>query len=843
MIIRSLQIENFGHFHNYRLDGLGFGVNPIIGENEFGKTTLLEFIRRIFWGFQVRRNSDLNPYPALDGSGLYGGRITLELSTGKRIEVERLGPKNGRLKLTRADGSVTEDETELQKLLDVSRTFYTNVYAITLDELHALTFLNDEEIRTRLYGAGLAQGDLSLPKLGAAFDRQAAALFQARGKKNRIAVLATELTALQQNFSAAEQQLPAFEAARQRAVDAKARIASLRAEGVRTAAELRREEQLAGGAERFQILQRRLEERERLPAFPPDFAAGATTEFARLKAELSRATDRLAIRLERHDILKQQEAELPRENGKLLAAEPDILRLEQQLENLHRNQEEQLRHTELSHLAAGRCSELEKHLAGKIAAPEALREPSRSDFDRIGELERMREQLAAGSGREGRSTSRCRRAIAVLLPGALLLFLALPFISGILRGAFAVTGTLLLCGVLTAAWAGRRKEKMVREKLAGLEAECDRLAASFGLVRGIPSAELPDLLEELGELLRLRREISEHRRVSSDCEIFLKRFAMDYAALPGASGEPEGGLVHLRNELEHQKAAAARRKLLAEQRSALGSELAAAVADRQAAEKALQNFLGQFGVETESAFHELEKRRDAAQELERDLSADREALRLLFEGMIPEQELRAYSPAEGALRRQELAARLQELEEQTAAETAAAGAAEADMQRLLAAGDPAVLANRIEGVRGELRATAREYLILSGAHHLLNRAVTRYERERQPEVIRRATTLFQAFTCGRYSRIHKSLATGELLLTDSLHQCEKRPAELSRGTLEELMTAMRLALIACCEEEHEPLPIVLDDLFVNFDGNRRRAALEALETFAAQRQILLLSCR
>ena len=308
MIIRSLQIENFGHFHNYRLDGLGFGVNPIIGENEFGKTTLLEFIRRIFWGFQVRRNSDLNPYPALDGSGLYGGRITLELSTGKRIEVERLGPKNGRLKLTRADGSVTEDETELQKLLDVSRTFYTNVYAITLDELHALTFLNDEEIRTRLYGAGLAQGDLSLPKLGAAFDRQAAALFQARGKKNRIAVLATELTALQQNFSAAEQQLPAFEAARQRAVDAKARIASLRAEGVRTAAELRREEQLAGGAERFQILQRRLEERERLPALPPDFAAGATTEFARLKAELSRATDRLAIRLERHDILKQQEA-------------------------------------------------------------------------------------------------------------------------------------------------------------------------------------------------------------------------------------------------------------------------------------------------------------------------------------------------------------------------------------------------------------------------------------------------------------------------------------------------------------------------------------------------------
>ena len=45
MIIQEIHIDNFGRFHDFHLTGLGEGVNPVTGGNEFGKTTLLEFLR------------------------------------------------------------------------------------------------------------------------------------------------------------------------------------------------------------------------------------------------------------------------------------------------------------------------------------------------------------------------------------------------------------------------------------------------------------------------------------------------------------------------------------------------------------------------------------------------------------------------------------------------------------------------------------------------------------------------------------------------------------------------------------------------------------------------------
>ena len=105
MILREIHIDNFGRFHDFHLTGLGEGVNPVTGGNEFGKTTLLEFLRRLFWGFAVRKNSGRNPYPALEGSGLYGGRVEVTLASGEALTIARQGPGDGELRLTRADGS------------------------------------------------------------------------------------------------------------------------------------------------------------------------------------------------------------------------------------------------------------------------------------------------------------------------------------------------------------------------------------------------------------------------------------------------------------------------------------------------------------------------------------------------------------------------------------------------------------------------------------------------------------------------------------------------------------------------------------------------------------------
>ena len=65
---------------------------------------------------------------------------------------------------------------------------------------------------------------------------------------------------------------------------------------------------------------------------------------------------------------------------------------------------------------------------------------------------------------------------------------------------------------------------------------------------------------------------------------------------------------------------------------------------------------------------------------------------------------------------------------------------------------------------------------------------------------------------------------------------------MSRGTREQLYLAMRFGLIQEYETRSEPLPVVMDDVFVNFDDDRRDKVIEILKEFSEGRQVIILSC-
>ena len=67
MQLREIHIDGFGVFHNKLVTGLKPGLNIVYGKNEFGKTTLLEFIRRVLFGFPTKaKNNKINLYPPLN---------------------------------------------------------------------------------------------------------------------------------------------------------------------------------------------------------------------------------------------------------------------------------------------------------------------------------------------------------------------------------------------------------------------------------------------------------------------------------------------------------------------------------------------------------------------------------------------------------------------------------------------------------------------------------------------------------------------------------------------------------------------------------------------------------
>ncbi len=84
MKLVSLYIENFGGLHQYRLD-FAEGLTVVQEPNGFGKTTLAEFIRAMFYGFP-RKSKDLGKskrqkYAPWNG-GKFSGSLTFRLSDG-----------------------------------------------------------------------------------------------------------------------------------------------------------------------------------------------------------------------------------------------------------------------------------------------------------------------------------------------------------------------------------------------------------------------------------------------------------------------------------------------------------------------------------------------------------------------------------------------------------------------------------------------------------------------------------------------------------------------------------------------------------------------------------------
>jgi wobble nucleotide-excising tRNase len=64
---------------------------------------------------------------------------------------------------------------------------------------------------------------------------------------------------------------------------------------------------------------------------------------------------------------------------------------------------------------------------------------------------------------------------------------------------------------------------------------------------------------------------------------------------------------------------------------------------------------------------------------------------------------------------------------------------------------------------------------------------------------------------------------------------------LSDGTLDQLYLSLRFASLEQHLEAQEPMPLVLDDIFIHFDDDRTVAGLRVLAEFAQKTQVLLLT--
>lgn len=74
MQIKKLQVNNFGKLKNKEIN-LESGINVIYGENESGKSTLLDFIISMFYGINKNKNgkeiSNYDKYTPWEGRRIF----------------------------------------------------------------------------------------------------------------------------------------------------------------------------------------------------------------------------------------------------------------------------------------------------------------------------------------------------------------------------------------------------------------------------------------------------------------------------------------------------------------------------------------------------------------------------------------------------------------------------------------------------------------------------------------------------------------------------------------------------------------------------------------------------
>ena len=153
------------------------------------------------------------------------------------------------------------------------------------------------------------------------------------------------------------------------------------------------------------------------------------------------------------------------------------------------------------------------------------------------------------------------------------------------------------------------------------------------------------------------------------------------------------------------------------------------------------------------------------------------------------------------------------------------------------------------GLRFELAQSAErlerateQWLALEAAAKSIDTMRQNFERTCQPRVLGMASRHLHRMTGGRFTNIWTPLDRRELRIEDA-RQTSYTVEQLSSGSREQLFLAVRLALIEELAQKGVRLPIILDDVFVNFDESRAEAAADVLLDFAAQgQQVLFFTC-
>lgn len=879
MKLRRIEAVRFGGLADASLGAIGDGLTVVHGPNEAGKSTFTALVRHVLYGYPTQREKE--PGYFVGGAGRLG-RLVFEEDGGRWVIERTEGTHGGEVSVRTLEG---RERPELlgEVTRGVSSLAFRIVFGFGLAEMADIEERrsSEDDIISKLYAAsaGLA---VSPHEVRAAILREAEELFRPTARKRELNTLVAELRQVRSEIRGLKADADSFQADQERRRELERRLSEARTQrdearavaiDLALAAEKAGERVRQVGAQEEALRELRLKRRQ----MDDERAAIAIDQATLDRApELDALLDEASAFAAGGESLKAAEAAVARAEAKAAEAAnrtglaPAVLAslgsdhslaasVDEARDDLQRLQAQAESRVEEAQRAGAAAAQTESNAAGTL-------EPLGISLDGADEV--LAERLAAldaletvrGGGVVSRATAPVPAAImlvsglvaviaglilrewvslaiGVVLSAAGAFFLLRPrsasaaavpaderpylTILGLEAGAGALELSRMRRALETARSAqSATAEARTRAEAAATDAtlSADAVAARRSLwemwlrERGLPGDAAPGAVAQLIVLAREARVASdaaaearaEAGRVAERLDDFAARLG---AACRGLMEAPDPVtrddvpvvMNRARELLSAARTAAARVADLVKDIAALDSRIEDEAERSAQTARELRELLERFGVADGGSHEDLTSLAKRAEVAAKDAET-------VFDALAEEK-----NQLEGRLQNEAHERRGSDL-------------------RLTEA-----------GLRERLADALDRYLVLTAAARLVSDALERYERERQPEVVKRAGELFEHITGGAYAGLSVPIAESRIEVFDS-RAGAKTSDILSQGAAEQLYLALRLGLISQLGDVGSGLPVLMDDVFANFDPQRRRGAAEAVAELAASRQVVFFTC-
>jgi len=152
-------------------------------------------------------------------------------------------------------------------------------------------------------------------------------------------------------------------------------------------------------------------------------------------------------------------------------------------------------------------------------------------------------------------------------------------------------------------------------------------------------------------------------------------------------------------------------------------------------------------------------------------------------------------------------------------------------------------AEKAESHLAEVNEIARRYAQLRIASAVLRKTMDRYRQTAQGPVLGRASDVFARITAGSFQELRTGFDERDQQVIQGLRTGSMPLGvdAMSEGTRDQLYLALRIGTLEHYLTQNEAMPLILDDILVNFDDERAAATLQVLAEVAQRTQVLFFT--